>query len=53
MAPNSETGGLRTRSRWALPEAILVSDPALKGTDALGTAKGARRGDPRTPVRPR
>jgi electron transfer flavoprotein beta subunit len=39
MAPNSETGGLRAALAMGASKAILVSDPALKGTDALGTAK--------------
>jgi electron transfer flavoprotein beta subunit len=34
MAPNSETSGLRTAAK-----AVLVSDPALLGSDALTTAK--------------
>ncbi len=39
MAPNSETSGLRTALAMGAAKAILVSDPALAGTDALGTAK--------------
>jgi electron transfer flavoprotein beta subunit len=39
VAPNNETGGLRTALAMGAAKAILVSDPALKGTDALGTAK--------------
>jgi electron transfer flavoprotein beta subunit len=39
MAPNSEVGGLRTALAMGAAKAILVSDDALKGTDALGTAK--------------
>jgi electron transfer flavoprotein beta subunit len=39
MAPNGETGGLRTALAMGAAKAVLVSDPALKGTDALGTAK--------------
>ncbi len=39
MAPNSETGGLRTALAMGAAKAVLVSDPALAGTDALGTAK--------------
>lgn len=39
MAPGSETGGLRTALAMGAAKAILVSDPKLKGTDALGTAK--------------
>jgi electron transfer flavoprotein beta subunit len=39
MAPNSETSGLRTALAMGAAKAILVSDPSLAGTDALGTAK--------------
>lgn len=39
MAPNSETGGLRTALAMGAAKAVLVSDEALLGTDALGTAK--------------
>src|SRR5260370_15503729 len=39
MAPNNETSGLRTALAMGAHKAILVSDDALKGTDALGTAK--------------
>jgi electron transfer flavoprotein beta subunit len=39
MAPNSEVSGLRTALAMGAAKAILVSDPALGGTDALGTAK--------------
>jgi electron transfer flavoprotein beta subunit len=39
MAPNSETGGLRTALAMGAVSATLVSDPGLNGTDALGTAK--------------
>ena len=39
MAPNKEVGGLRTALAMGAAKAILVSDPALAGTDALGTAK--------------
>jgi electron transfer flavoprotein beta subunit len=39
MAPNGETGGLRTALAMGAAGAVLVSDPELKGTDALGTAK--------------
>jgi electron transfer flavoprotein beta subunit len=39
MAPNSEVSGLRTALAMGAAKAILVSDPALKGSDALGTAK--------------
>ena len=39
MAANSESGGLRTALAMGAAKAILVSDPALAGTDSLGTAK--------------
>ena len=39
MAPNSEVSGLRTALAMGAAKAILVSDDALAGTDALGTAK--------------
>src|SRR3954452_13571004 len=39
MAPNSEVSGLRTALAMGAAKAILVSDDALKGSDALGTAK--------------
>jgi electron transfer flavoprotein beta subunit len=39
MAPNNEVAGLRTALAMGAAGAILVSDPALQGTDALGTAK--------------
>ncbi|MPY93899.1 MAG: electron transfer flavoprotein subunit alpha [Acidimicrobiia bacterium] len=39
MAPNNETSGLRTALAMGAADAILVSDPALQGSDALGTAK--------------
>ena len=39
MAPNSEQSGLRTGLAMGAHRAILVSDPALKGSDALSTAK--------------
>jgi electron transfer flavoprotein beta subunit len=39
MAPNDETSGLRTALAMGAARAILVSDPVLAGTDALGTAK--------------
>jgi electron transfer flavoprotein beta subunit len=39
MAPRSETGGLRTALAMGAAKAILVSDEALAGSDALGTAK--------------
>ncbi len=50
MAPNSETSGLRTALAMGAAKAILVSDPSLAGSDALGTAKvlaaAIRRADP-------
>jgi len=39
MAPNSEMSGLRTALAMGAAKAILVSDDALAGSDALGTAK--------------
>jgi len=39
MAPNNEVAGLRTALAMGAHKAILVSDDALKGSDALGTAK--------------
>ncbi|MHB8189329.1 MAG: electron transfer flavoprotein subunit beta/FixA family protein [Ferrimicrobium sp.] len=38
MAPNEEVGGLRTGLAMGAARAILVSDPALAGADALVTA---------------
>src|SRR6478609_4901907 len=39
MAPNSEVSGLRTALAMGAAKAVLVSDEALQGSDALGTAK--------------
>ncbi len=39
MAPNEEVNGLRTALAMGAAKAILVSDEALAGSDALGTAK--------------
>ena len=39
MAPNGETSGLRTALAMGAARAVLVSDPVLRGSDALGTAK--------------
>ncbi len=39
MAPGGETSGLRTALAMGAARAILVSDPILAGSDALGTAK--------------
>jgi electron transfer flavoprotein beta subunit len=39
MAPNSEMSGLRTALAMGAARAVLVSDPALQGSDALTTAK--------------
>ena len=39
MAPNSEVNGLRTALAMGADNAILISDEALAGSDALGTAK--------------
>src|SRR3954449_3307693 len=39
MAPNNEVSGLRTALAMGAAKAVLVSDPALRGSDALTTAK--------------
>jgi electron transfer flavoprotein beta subunit len=39
MAPNGEVSGLRTALAMGAAKAILVSDDALRGSDALSTAK--------------
>ncbi|MGA1362722.1 MAG: electron transfer flavoprotein subunit beta/FixA family protein [Ilumatobacteraceae bacterium] len=39
MAPNSETSGLRTALAMGAAKGVLVSDPALQGSDALTTAR--------------
>jgi electron transfer flavoprotein beta subunit len=39
MAPNDEVSGLRTALAMGAAKAVLVSDPALAGSDALTTAK--------------
>ena len=39
MAPNNEVSGLRTALAMGAAKAILISDPALEGSDALSTAK--------------
>lgn len=39
MAPNNEIGGLRNALAMGADSATLISDEALAGTDALGTAK--------------
>ncbi len=39
MAPNGETSGMRTALAMGAAKGVLVSDPALRGTDALTTAK--------------
>jgi electron transfer flavoprotein beta subunit len=39
MAPAGETSGLRTALAMGAAKAILISDDALKGSDALSTAK--------------
>ncbi|MGD0943730.1 MAG: electron transfer flavoprotein subunit beta/FixA family protein [Acidimicrobiales bacterium] len=39
MAPNGETSGLRNALAIGAAKAVLVSDPVLAGSDALGTAK--------------
>jgi electron transfer flavoprotein beta subunit len=39
MAPNGEVSGMRTALAMGAASGILVSDPALQGSDALTTAK--------------
>jgi electron transfer flavoprotein beta subunit len=39
MAPNSEVSGLRTALAMGAAKAVLVSDEALAGSDALSTAR--------------
>jgi electron transfer flavoprotein beta subunit len=39
MAPNGEVSGLRTALAMGAAQGVLVSDPALAGSDALTTAK--------------
>src|SRR3954468_18854295 len=39
MAPNGEVSGLRTALAMGAAKGILISDPALQGSDALTTAK--------------
>jgi electron transfer flavoprotein beta subunit len=39
MAPNDEVSGMRNGLAMGAHRGVLVSDPALQGTDALGTAK--------------
>ncbi len=39
MAPNGETSGLRTALAMGATAAVLISDAALAGSDALGTAR--------------
>jgi electron transfer flavoprotein beta subunit len=39
MVPNNEVSGLRTALAMGAARAILISDPALAGSDALSTAK--------------
>jgi electron transfer flavoprotein beta subunit len=39
VAPNGEVSGLRTALAMGAAKGILVSDPALQGSDALTTAK--------------
>ncbi len=39
MAPNGETAGMRTALAMGAAKGVLVSDPALAGSDALTTAK--------------
>ena len=39
MAPNNEVSGLRTALAMGAAKAVLISDDALQGSDALSTAK--------------
>src|SRR5215204_7014066 len=39
MAPNGEVSGMRTALAMGAAKGVLVSDPALGGSDALTTAK--------------
>jgi len=39
MAPNGEVSGMRTALAMGAAKGVLVSDPALSGSDALTTAK--------------
>jgi len=39
MVPNSEVSGLRTALAMGAARAVLASDPAMAGSDSLGTAK--------------
>jgi electron transfer flavoprotein beta subunit len=39
MAPNGELSGLRNALAMGAHRGVLVSDPSLQGSDALGTAK--------------
>jgi electron transfer flavoprotein beta subunit len=39
MVPDGQAGGLRTALAMGAARAVLVSDPALAGSDALSTAK--------------
>jgi electron transfer flavoprotein beta subunit len=39
MAPNDEVSGMRTALAMGAAKGVLVSDPALQGSDALTTAK--------------
>jgi electron transfer flavoprotein beta subunit len=39
MAPNGEVSGMRTALAMGAARGVLVSDPALQGSDALTTAK--------------
>ena len=39
MAPNGEVSGMRTALAMGASKGVLISDPALQGSDALTTAK--------------
>ena len=48
MAPNNEVAGLRTALAMGADSAVLISDDALAGSDALSTAKVLAAGIGRT-----
>jgi len=50
MAPNGELSGLRNGLAMGAHKGVLVSDPALVGSDALGTAKVLAAAIKRNPV---
>jgi electron transfer flavoprotein beta subunit len=50
MAPNDEVSGMRNGLAMGAHRGVLVSDPELKGTDALATAKVLAAAIKRNPV---